>query len=508
MEFVFNKYKNMLIEFISKEKLFLFLITITCVASYGFTITNFSIGIDDTSVERYIHGREILSQGRFGGVLLDKIFGVMEVIPFWVDFLAVLILAFAAIIWSILFKSVSKDKIKSGALIIFATIFVSYPLINEIFIYMPASLSICVGYLLTGIALILSYEFILNVKKISLGVISILLMCFAVSLYESFAAVYICGFFAVLIIKYFFQDEEHEGLKKYFVYIFKFCLVLLLAIILDLIISNILIKVLSLTRSTNGENSILWFNKGSIRSIIGNLIKGFKNNFIYMSMSYKPILTFFVTCIFTAVLAFALAIRFKSITPTILMLGLGLSNISLSLVQGAVSPYRTCQSFAIFIGFVWMLLAVLIGGRYKKVILYALVFLLVLSQTKDLNQWFYNDYRRFEIDKTNIIHISQTIEKNYGRNVQKPIVFTGNPGQYENIKRNQTNGFSFLNWSIGAFGENSTELLKFMKIYGYNFVQATNVQVSDAKLKSKDMPSWPMKGYISEFSDYIVVNFG
>ena len=507
MGIVLNKYKNMLLEFINKEKLFLFLITITCAASYGFTITNFSIGIDDTSVERYIHGGELLSQGRFGAVILDKIFGVMTVLPFWTDFLAVLILVFAAIIWSILFKSVAKDKIKSGALIIFATIFVSYPLINEIFIYMPASLSICAGYLLTGIALILSYEFVLS-KKISLGVISTLLMCFVVSIYESFAAVYICGFFAILIIKYIFQDEEREGLKKYFLYIFKFCLILLIAILLNLIISNILIKVIGLTRSDNGEKSILWLNKGSIQDVIGNLIEGLKNNFGYMSTWYRPILVFLVTCIFTVVLAFVLAIRFKSITPAILMLGLGISNILLSLVQGAASPYRTCQSFAIFIGVVWMLLAVLIDGRYKKVILYALVFILVLYQTRDLSQWFYNDYKRFEIDRTNIIHIAQTIEGNYGRNIQKPIVFIGNPGQYQNINRNQTNGQSFLCWSIEAFDENSTELLKFMRIYGYNFAQPTNKQVSDAKLKSKGMPSWPMKGYISEFSDYIVVNFG
>ena len=66
------------IEFFTKKIEYIIPLIITAILSFGFVITHYSVNIDTLSSERYFREGELLTQHRFGGVLLDKIFGVME----------------------------------------------------------------------------------------------------------------------------------------------------------------------------------------------------------------------------------------------------------------------------------------------------------------------------------------------------------------------------------------------------------------------------------------------
>ena len=147
------------IEFFVRKIEYIIPLIITAILSFGFVITHYSVNIDTLSSERYYREGELLTQSRYGGVLLDKIFGVMEYNPFFVDCLAVIFLVMASIAFCILFKKISKNKINTVAYTIFSCLFVSYPLINEIFVYTPMSLGVCFSFFIVAVILNLLYSY-------------------------------------------------------------------------------------------------------------------------------------------------------------------------------------------------------------------------------------------------------------------------------------------------------------------------------------------------------------
>lgn len=507
---LYTKYSNLVKDFFIKEKLLLVLLSITCLLSYGFTITHFSIGIDDTSFARYYREGGLLSQQRFSGVFLDKIFGFQEFAPFWYDLVAVLLLFCAAIIWCILFKSISNNKLSSGSLIVFSTLFVSYPLINEIFIYMTASISICLGYALSGIALTLAYEYILNKKHIVLGVASAAIMCFTVALYESFAVVYLCGIFAILILHFLFSNNNESAkgqFSKYLLYIAKFLAILMTGVILSSIVSNLLLYFLKITNMRMSSKHIYWLEAGTLTDKISLLFTNIYHSFIISEVLYIPIIIFSLTFSISLIYAIILSAQRKSFLLFFMMIGLAVSNISLSIIQGIVTPNRACQSFAIFIGFTWMLIFLLLPKvKWQRFLVGCLVFFIVFTQTRDLSQWFYNDYKRYEQDKMVAYQVSFTIKGKIGDSV-KAVVFIGYANEYPNIKFNQTNGQSVVRWGGYAFGEHSTELYKFLEMNGQYFTRPTEAQFDKANSRASSMPVWPSDGSVKEFDDFVVVRF-
>ncbi len=505
MALTFDKYKNHLYNLTNNRSLVVSLL-LTCILSYGFTITNFSIGIDDTAFYRYFEKSDLLAQGRFGSTFLHEIFNMFEFAPFWLDTLAVSILFIAALTWCTLFIEITKGKLNNTSYIIFTTLFVSYPIINEIFIYMIASVPVCLGYLLTAIALIFSYEWIINKSSSIHMTVSMLIMTFTISMSEAFAPVFICGMFIILILVGIYSDENKFDLKQYFKFFVKFILILTVSILLEFIISKIIIILLNIEVSPRGATDIFWFNGEGILNNLKLLIFRIYYSYLFKALEIKAILIFDLACLITAILGVIFLIKKKSITFFLLFLGLGLSNISLSVMQGTVSPYRTCMTFALFVGFVFMILYNQISNTSFKKILSLFVFIIVVIQSKNLNQRFYNDYKRYCQDKQVAIQTATII--NYEFDNSKPIVFLGGLGAYPNIEVGQTNGLSVINWGVLAFRENSTELLNFMMMHGYAFNQATDEQVEDAKKKSADMAVYPKKGYIKEFEDYIAVKFG
>lgn len=502
---IYYKYRDYLIELLNTKKIII-LLSVTTILSYGFTITNFSVGVDDTAFDRYFRNGELLSQGRFGAVTLDKIFNMFDFAPFWMDTIATLLLFCSALLWCTLFMEISKKKISNCAYIIFTTVFISYPIINEIFIYMMASVPIGLGYLLTILALILTYEYIFNKEKKVNIIVAIGMMTFTISLNEAFAPVFLCGIFMILILRTLLNKESEINIVKAIKIIFKFTLVLAIAIVLESIISNLIIYILQLQKSQNAATEIYWFKDGSIINKIILLIKTIVANYILAAITNKSILIFVIACISCVIIAIYLSIKNKSIVLLLLFLALGISNVSLSIVQGYVSPYRTCLTFSIFIAFIFMVLFINLKNKKYNYLLLMVIGVIVIIQSKELSQAFYNDYKRYEQDKQIAIQTASII--NYECDNEKPVVFIGAMPKYKNINYGQTNGNSVVNWGIKAFGENSTELLNFMQMYGFYFNQATDEQVKDAETKIENMPSYPKKGYIKEFDNYILVNFG
>lgn len=127
-------------------------VIITAILSFGFTITNYSVNIDSLEYERYYEsGNELLAQGRFGIVFINKIIHIFEFNPFFNDLLAVILIILSTIILCALFKKITNNKLNEKVYTIFSCLFVSYPLISEIFLY--NSLNIAIAYILIAVTL-------------------------------------------------------------------------------------------------------------------------------------------------------------------------------------------------------------------------------------------------------------------------------------------------------------------------------------------------------------------
>ena len=140
------------------------ILLLTAVCAYGYKVTNVTIGIDDTPSLYYFEEGLIAIVGRWVLFLLNKVISLAEFAPFVTDFAAVLLLIAAAIVWSALFYSVFGEKIPMTGYAYFAAVFVSCPLISEVFTYFLHN-GIAIGYLSCAVSLCCMREWQLSIRK-------------------------------------------------------------------------------------------------------------------------------------------------------------------------------------------------------------------------------------------------------------------------------------------------------------------------------------------------------
>lgn len=502
MKHFFDEYKSSFNAVFKEYKALLITLALVCALSYGFTITHHSIGIDNTAYHLYFTDGAVLAQGRMTAYLLDKIFGVYSYSPFWSNALAVIVLYFAALVWCVLFKRIGKDKITQSVLIVFSALMVSYPIINEQFIYNPITQPI--SYLLCGISLMFVYE-IFKSKKFLLSYIPIILMLFVVSLNESFASVFLCGIFFILILEYVVKKDKPLKFMHYLRFFILAVIILTLAVTLEFLISYIVIKTANISAISGADNAILW-RYNPFFYTLKTLAIGIIFRYFQASSWYLPIAIFSIGCALTIIISVVLAIKRKRPIILLLAFGLLLSVISLSLIKGHVAPYRTCSTFGPFIAFIFMTIMLLLKRKWINVIYGVLMIVLIINQTRVLSGWFVNDYNRYEKDKEIALNVANTIE--YEFDESKPLVFVGDVAKAPNVKKVSINGKPFLGWGINGGHPPGGEILIFLELHGHKFKMPTPHQILDAKEIAKDLPKYPKQGYAFESDDFIVVNFG
>lgn len=504
--------KKLLLEYFDDLKSFVgnkYILIFTSLAvalGYGFALTNPSISIDDTAASLYFEGGELIAQGRFFPIIINRILGGINFTPFWLEFVAIILMVLAGLLYLCLFKKVTKDKLSKIAYVLFIPIFISYPIINEIFIYNTAVISIGIGYLFTAVATIFVYEFVSNKEKIlSLLVLSVFLMSAVISTYESFVAVFLLGMAMILFLGYLYNYKDSGFNKKQWIKIVLiFVSVVVVAALLEYIVTNVYIDTQSIIRSNNATTAIMWFGQngviGNIRPFLGSLRDSFLG--LHASLLY-------ITVLQLASLALVVFATIKSFVNKnywlLVFSGLLIFSIfSLAFVQGIASPYRICQGFALFIAFIAMVIYDQVPKKIRPLILLGVIYL-VTMQTYDLTKWFYNDNMRYQEERTVMINVAETIKKDFDET--KPAVFIGEYRQGSVIRHNQTNGYSFINWGKSTFDGPSTQLLKFLEMNGEYLVKPTMAQYEMAWDNLDNMTRWPKEGSIAEYKGVIVVRF-
>ena len=189
------------------------ILLLTAVCAYGYKVTNVTIGIDDTPSLYYFEEGLIAIVGRWVLFLLNKVISLAEFAPFVTDFAAVLLLIAAAIVWSALFYSVFGEKIPMTGYAYFAAVFVSCPLISEVFTYFLHN-GIAIGYLSCAVSLCCMREWQNSMRKPRKGsglwekpdcpavtklAAAAVFLWIAMGCYESFMILWLAGLLLLLL---------------------------------------------------------------------------------------------------------------------------------------------------------------------------------------------------------------------------------------------------------------------------------------------------------------------
>lgn len=515
MQKSFNEYFR---ETILKNKQLVVAAIIVTVLAFGFTITNFSIGVDDPAAYHYLHTDGILNmiqQGRISHVVFDKLTGSLTFIPFLNDFIGAFFFGFSALLFCGLFQYVTDGKLNNVELIAFAGIYISYSIICEKFIYNLDVVVTMFSYVAVAYSLAMMCEYFKFKKQGERGIKRLVLACLAemvaLGSYESFAAVYICGVFAIFVMecvvgekKLTFKDVLMRGLM--------FLLILVVALVMYYSAVHV-VQVLDGQGDVQSKGAA--FLTGSAESGGGLIakIKTFILQYVYsIDMTYLPVREFIRFSEIGLVLIVVYSIRRKSWLLPLCYIGLWASNLGIYFAAGKLL-YRAEQTYCLYVALIAVFIAFgLRKLKVKKVLISALACWLIFVQLADLNLAFYNDYKRYKKEEFAVHSIATRLVAEcdvWG----KPVVFTLNSGACGYLtcipNPKMVNGTTMMGWACVAFDEPTTPtMLDIFKLHGYWFlIEPSAEQAEQARILSKDMECWPQQGSIKEFDDFIIVNF-
>lgn len=506
--------------------LYIFPVLISTILCYAYYLTHETVTIDSLSSDRYYHGL-LVAQGRLTATIIENYLG-FEHLPIAVEnIIGLICFVLGATVFCIIFD---KAKPQSNVLpYTFSTcLYITFPLMNEYFMFKGSVLTTGGSILLASFAL----YFALKIKNLIASIlISSIFIFFAYSWYESFILVYIGAVFLLLIL----LADGKKSQKELFFNGFWLAPTLFLGFSLEEIISNAIINICNITQDNNNAVGTAWLSSSAT-------LKSFFYDFIYSFVSkifcYAP---FTILFIFLAVAFVLMILQTKSTKKPILIFfyfGLALTVFFLSIYRGAESAYRTEQGIPFYISAITLLLSSKIinsnGKKALKIIASLSLVIILTVQICSSNYWYHVNVLRDKEEKQVVCNIAKGLEK-YDKN--KPVIFIGYYQLSNNIEDKytvkkdsvagriinytskkakksytytacQTSISSYISWSIYSFSSANVELKKFFNSCGYDFKLGTNEQFKEATKKYINIPSYNDSGYILDAGDYIVVKVG
>lgn len=506
--------------------LYILPVLISTILCYAYYITHETVTIDSLSSDRYYHGL-LVAQGRLTATIIENYLG-FEHLPIAVEnIIGLICFILGATVFCIIFD---KAKPQSNVLpYTFSTcLYITFPLMNEYFMFKGSVLTTGGSVLLVSFAL----YFALKIKNLIASIlISSIFIFFAYSWYESFILVYIGAVFLLLIL----LADGQKSQKELFFNGFWLAPTLFLGFSLEEIISNAIINLCNITQNNNNAVGTAWLSSSAT-------LKSFFYDFVYSFVSkifcYAP---FTILFIFLAVAFVLMILQTKSTKKPILIffyLGLALTVFFLSIYRGTESAYRTEQGIPFYIGAITLLLSskiINLNGKKALKIIASLSLVIILTvQICSSNYWYHVNILRDKEEKQVVCNIAKDLEK-YDKN--KPVIFIGYYQLSNNIEDKyavkkdsvagriinytskkakksytytacQTSISSYISWSIYSFSSANVELKKFFNSCGYDFKLGTNEQFKEATKKYINIPSYNDSGYILDAGDYIVVKVG
>lgn len=532
------------------RKSYMIPLLLTAAVSYAVHVTELAVGCDDLLLDVHDNG-EMLAQGRF---VLDIInfflaSGNAQRAYFLQRFFAVIFMMLASVMFSALFKEASKDKINPVCYTLFSCLFVSYPLIAEIFVYSGSDSGTAYTFCFVAAAIMLWNVFLESRKWWACALSCFLLL---LTTWTSLPAAYVCAVFAVLILRGLYDDDSDERLLQVIKKGLSYVIPIAAAVITMVIVNKIIFEAFDIERSHYSNNSVMWLEgEASIYAKFKTLVYDVIVRFFVMGIWYFPIAVFAFCAVAAAIAGIVLAVKHRRLSYLLLFAGLVFSCLVLSFIQGEISNYRMCQTFSLFTAFVIMLivsrvLMIKMKKFFKGAVIY-LSFLLVFLQANSLCNLFSLELQRWHEERQILLNIADDLGSEF--DLSEPVVFVyKKDGEYKlsdhilkEISVSNSDGrYKKLKWLIdrsslvtrddGKYAFRFTETVVYPYIYYCNCALETNLsdefqflymrafrylgyelkcanaEMYDRAMKeAEEMPAYPRDGYIRNTNGYNIV---
>lgn len=452
---------NGMIHKLCENRLYMGILLLTAVCAYGYKVTNVTIGIDDTPSLYYFQEGLIAIVGRWVLFLLNKVISLAEFVPFVTDFAAVLLLIVAAIVWSALFYSVFGEKIPVMGYAHFAAVFVSCPLISEVFTYFLHN-GIAIGYLSCAVSLCFMREWQSSIRKQRNGsglgeklfcpavtklAAAAVFLWIAMGCYESFMILWLAGLLLLLLserIRLGTERTARTGERGVFGTLAGGALAALAAVLLRSLMIVVLTKVFRLEylQGEAVQRSVTEMLGWMVQpGAFGELAMILKRTFVLYGVfayAYLPIRIFVLSAVVITVVTLVRVIRGRDLWALILLPAAYLAAFSLLFIEGKATLYRSAQFVPVFCGYGALLFAYIIyeltgspgRGVHRKLCLgtrgiaVAVLVVITWNQCMDMTKWFYIDKQKYNAAVKTVDQIALDLERDF--DTSKPVIFTGN----------------------------------------------------------------------------------
>ena len=424
------------IKYFLKNKYFIGLLLLSTLAGYGYVLTHGTNGIDDISIDLYFEKGIGVAIGRWPYYLVNKIIPIAEYVPFWGDFITILLLLISAVAWCVLLRMLVQKDVSIWAYIIFAIWFMDYSMNADVFVfYLQNGLGWLHLFIVLSLMtfLYLYRNQIIVKKQIILRIGMIACLTLAISFYESAANVFLTGMLLILFIDLWIQREESVFRGKKFLLALIFAgRYLIYAMLGRRIIRAVIMRVFGVSAYTfyRSPASIEWLVKGGVSQIgenISQLCARLYCDYFAMAVTYYPILIFVICSVIFLATMICSTWKRKDVLLFLAGVGAYISLFVLSVISGKAMEYRACQAFTIFVAVVsFGIVAIFMKG--KKVLQVGVTVIMsaaILFSIYDMNQWFVLDYEKTKYEMMVIDEIAGDLKSGKYNIEEKPIVIVG-----------------------------------------------------------------------------------
>ena len=379
------------------------------IVGYSFSVYNRTVSIDDI-LRHYTIENGI--RGRWGGYVFVNVLGITEFDPFIDRFLAVFFFVLTAILLSYIFYCLSGIK-DVWPYTITSSIFITYPLVNEIWEYTTANDGLGCYLVMVTLAVVVLRSKLPDIKKY---LASTFLILIPMSGYEVSVFYYVS---LVCIIQFYLYNKRGNVPLKFDKWIkqnLHYFIPVFFAFILRFAISFILLYIFDLQYGSGGDTHISWLEYSFLPTLKGMLVSNFIH-YIVFGLVYFPITIFTVALLYYIVfILFSENIFGNAVLGVMVITSLFLQAI----IQGDLLPYRHTVTITLFVAFVAFLLCSAVkDGRIKRLSIYIVLFGICWYQAVFLNRVLSLNNLRSDNELAVIRQIGVLVESKFDK---KPLV--------------------------------------------------------------------------------------
>jgi hypothetical protein len=527
--------------FCKKNVPLLIAVTVALFFCYGAKLFWYTIGAD---TERYMVANRILFsdsemkgpyrwvlQGRFGLILLQKLWYIKEFNPYTAFFVAFCFIWLFVVSWCYIIAVFNKSSgVQNNALIPFALVFMTSVVWAEQFYWVMQSAEVAFIVFLCPYVIFFLYKGFLDNKWWKTALSGTLLV-FIISVYQGIVPLFCCGVFVCFLLLC--RNSTYKA-QVYGILCLKIFLLFILAIIIYSISNGFLIihvykdipefSLMQWTKNTLIQNIRNILSLGYIISIgdipvVFDLLKPLMLQFARNGESSLKTLQAYshimgnifllpIGIMFLAVIVRNVkkeSCKQKRVLYILSGIGVPFCILLLPMLRGS---FDIRSQFVLPFATAFMFLYLISNISKKPAVLCAILgCCIAMYQAQISAQLYYSDFIRYQSDVQLALDLDKRIQRTQDDDEQLPVALIGAytlPFRHNYI-RGEALGRSSFEWGSTRIHESTRHGLPFMQTLGLYHNMANADQMEEARIAALSMPSYPADDCVRRLSDLIVV---